>query len=78
VKGDQREEWLELCAQAADEQDPQKLLGLVTRINDLLEAKEARLQQRTSTRDTAPGKNTSDQESTTPCNRLSRAKRAEV
>ena len=37
------ERWMELCAQAAVEQDPDKLLALVKEINDLLEAKERRL-----------------------------------
>ena len=40
---DQKERWMQLCAQAAVEQDPQKLLLLVTEINALLEAKERRL-----------------------------------
>jgi hypothetical protein len=53
MKGNDREEWIELCALAADEQDPAKLLILVTRINDLLEAKEARLERSPGTRDTA-------------------------
>jgi len=35
--------WMQLCAQAAVEQDPKKLLELVTEINDLLEKKERRL-----------------------------------
>jgi hypothetical protein len=39
----QRELWMELCAQAADEQDPQKLMQLVDQINQLLQEKEARL-----------------------------------
>ena len=39
----QRELWMELCAQAADEQDPQKLMQLVDQINQLLQQKEARL-----------------------------------
>ena len=39
----QRELWMELCAQAAEEQDPQKLMQLVDQINQLLEQKEARL-----------------------------------
>ncbi len=34
---------MELCAQAADEQDPQKLLALVEEINRLLEQKQDRL-----------------------------------
>jgi len=37
------ERWMELCKQAATEQDPQKLMALVKEINDLLEAKERRL-----------------------------------
>jgi hypothetical protein len=40
---DKRERWLVLCAQAAVEQDPEKLTVLVREINDLLEAKERRL-----------------------------------
>ena len=43
---DHQEEWLKLCEQAAIEQDPQKLFQLVRRINELLEAKEKRLQAR--------------------------------
>jgi hypothetical protein len=39
----QRELWMELCAQAANEQDPEKLMQLVDQINQLLEQKEARL-----------------------------------
>ena len=34
---------MELCARAAEEQDPKKLLELVTEINRLLEEKERRL-----------------------------------
>lgn len=34
---------MELCAQAAIEQDPRKLMELVTEINSLLEEKELRL-----------------------------------
>jgi hypothetical protein len=34
---------MELCAQAADEQDPKRLMQLVDQINQLLEQKEARL-----------------------------------
>ena len=37
------EEWKNLCEQAAVEQDPVKLHQLIRQINDLLEAKEARL-----------------------------------
>jgi hypothetical protein len=38
-----KESWRVLCEQAATEQDPEKLHRLVKEINDLLEAKEARL-----------------------------------
>ena len=41
--GEKKQRWLELCAQAAVEQDPQRLLALVKQINDLLEEKERRL-----------------------------------
>lgn len=37
------ERWMELCKQAAVEQDPEKLMELVREINELLEAKERRL-----------------------------------
>jgi hypothetical protein len=35
--------WKQLCAQAAVEQDPRKMLELVRQINELLEAKQKRL-----------------------------------
>jgi hypothetical protein len=37
-----KERWLVLCEQAAVEQDPARLLALVTEINRLLEEKEQR------------------------------------
>jgi hypothetical protein len=40
---DNREKWMELCEQAADEQDPKKLAALILQINYILEAKELRL-----------------------------------
>jgi hypothetical protein len=43
MKGETKERWLQLCEQAANEQNPQKLLALVKEINELLEAKERRL-----------------------------------
>ena len=43
MQGEKRERWMELCAQAAIEQDPQKLMELVREINELLEEKERRL-----------------------------------
>jgi hypothetical protein len=39
------EEWKELCRQASMEQDPQKLLELTKRINELLLGKQRRLEQ---------------------------------
>ncbi len=33
-----REKWVELCEQAADEQDPEKLAALILEINFMLEA----------------------------------------
>jgi len=45
MRGEKREEWERLCRWAADEQDGTKLMGLIERINQLLEAKEDRLKQ---------------------------------
>lgn len=39
------EHWKELCARAAVERDPAKLLGLVEEINNLLEKREQSLDQ---------------------------------
>ena len=41
--GERGERWLQLCAQAAEEQDPDRLIELVREINDLLVQKEMRL-----------------------------------
>jgi len=38
-----KKKWMELCEQAADEQDPEKLAALILEINFILEAKELRL-----------------------------------
>jgi hypothetical protein len=43
------ERWMELARLAAEEQDPQKLLKLVTEINELLMKKEARLLKESQT-----------------------------
>ena len=42
--GKNKERWEELCAQAAVEQDPEKLFRLITEINELLAAKRKRLE----------------------------------
>jgi hypothetical protein len=47
MKGEILLEWQKLCQQAATEQDPEKLLDLVKRINCLLEQKERRLLENT-------------------------------
>jgi len=46
MEGEAHELWRTLCEQAAVEQDPVRLLELVTQINDLLEQKEKRLNER--------------------------------
>ena len=43
MQGANKERWKVLCKQASVEQDPKKLHELIREINDLLEAKEARL-----------------------------------
>jgi hypothetical protein len=43
LQNEKLELWQMLCAQAAVEQDPQKLMQLVKEINRLLEEKQARL-----------------------------------
>ena len=43
-----REKWMELCAQAANEQDSQKLMELVKQITALLDAKQERLIEKDS------------------------------
>jgi hypothetical protein len=44
-----REKWVELCEQAANEQDPKKLAVLILEINFMLEAKELRLKDKIPT-----------------------------
>jgi hypothetical protein len=44
-----QEEWLRLCALAANEQDPEKLYTLVQQINQLLEEREKKLKSRQQT-----------------------------
>jgi hypothetical protein len=40
------ERWRKLCAEAAKEQDPQRLMELIEEINRLLELKQVRLRER--------------------------------
>lgn len=48
MNGQARELWLELCEQAAVEQDPKRMLDLVKQINELLGQKERRLKAQQS------------------------------
>jgi hypothetical protein len=43
MKGKKRERWLRLCVEAADEQDANRLLELISQIKHLLRDKEMRL-----------------------------------
>ena len=43
MKGETAERWYKLCEQAANEQDPQKLMELIHEIDRLLAEKEERL-----------------------------------
>ncbi len=45
MQGIVKEQWIQLCEQAAVEQDSEKLLVLVEEINRMLEEKERRLQR---------------------------------
>ena len=45
MQGDAKERWLQLCEQAAVEQDRKKLLQLMREISRLLEEKENRLSE---------------------------------
>ena len=44
------EKWMELCAQAANEQDSRKLMALISQISALLDAKQQRLIEKDSQR----------------------------
>ena len=45
MKGEKREYWMQLCEQAANEQDPDKLMELIRQIDALLQEKEDRLKR---------------------------------
>lgn len=49
LKGERKEYWMHLCEQAANEQDPDKLMELVKQINRLLDEKEQRLKKEAAT-----------------------------
>jgi hypothetical protein len=48
MKGKQRERWIELCEQAANETDSAKLLKLITEINRLLDEKSRQIEHKES------------------------------
>jgi hypothetical protein len=50
VMRENTEKWMELCAQAANEQDSQRLMALIQQITALLDAKQERLIERDSQR----------------------------
>ena len=45
MKGQTKENWMELCEQAASEQDPERLLQLINEINRMLDQKQERLKR---------------------------------
>lgn len=45
MQGENKEKWLSLCAQAAVEQDPDRLMTLVEEISRLLDEKQQRVSQ---------------------------------
>jgi hypothetical protein len=45
MQGKVKEQWIQLCEQAAVEQDDEKLLVLVNEINRMLEEKDRRLRR---------------------------------
>jgi hypothetical protein len=49
MQEEQKKQWMELCEEAADEQDPKKLATLILQINFILEAKELRLTGKVTT-----------------------------
>jgi hypothetical protein len=53
LKGEKLEHWQQLCAQAAVEQDPQKLMELVKEIDRLLSEKQDRLNRETANKNVA-------------------------
>ena len=46
MKGEAKRHWTELCEQAANQQDPKKLMKLIAEITMLLEQKQSRLKTR--------------------------------
>lgn len=55
MQGQTKERWQELCAFAATEQDPAKLLELIQEINQLLEEKQRQLNHQPNRPPNPPG-----------------------
>ena len=53
MQGPTLEKWQKLCEQAAVEQDPDKLMKLISEITGLLDEKEQRLKQNADTQSVA-------------------------
>jgi len=45
MQGKVREKWMQLCELAVVEQDPEKLMALITEINRILDEKDRRLKR---------------------------------
>jgi hypothetical protein len=45
MRGEKKEKWMALCEQAANEQDPEKLMVLIAEIERLLAEKQQRLEK---------------------------------
>jgi hypothetical protein len=58
MRGSAKERWQILCEQAANEQDTEKLIELVREINELLGAKEKRLDAASEEKDKGAGERT--------------------
>lgn len=57
MKEEQKEQWMRLCEEAAQEQNPERLMALVEEINRLLDKKRERLNAGLNTeREQARGK----------------------
>ena len=49
MKGEAKERWMQLCEQAANEQDPGKLMQLIQEITRLLSEKQRRVSTKAAT-----------------------------
>jgi len=54
MRGEKKEKWMALCEQAANEQDPEKLMALVAEIDRLLAEKQQHLGKQEPSPETGP------------------------